>query len=113
ISCPLRRCSSGTGARSATSNESVICYPSERNGFTRSLIKVSPAYAARKQRSYFRLPDADVVRQYVESEPSSILCYLHNITRRCTLSRSALRGDNDSPEIQPFLMVPCRRRRLS
>jgi hypothetical protein len=29
---------------------------------------VPPAYAARKQRGYFRLPDADAVRRYVESE---------------------------------------------
>jgi hypothetical protein len=33
---------------------------------------VPPSYAAaRKQRSYFRLPDADAVRQYVQGEPSS------------------------------------------
>ena len=28
-------------------------------------------YAARKQRGYFRLPNADAVRQYVVGEPSS------------------------------------------
>jgi hypothetical protein len=33
--------------------------------------EVPPAYAARKQRGYFRLVDADAVRQYVQSEPSS------------------------------------------
>ena len=32
--------------------------------------EIPPAYAARKQRSYFRLPDADAVRCYVEGEPS-------------------------------------------
>jgi hypothetical protein len=30
--------------------------------------EVPPTYAVRKQRGYFRLPDADTVRQYVESE---------------------------------------------
>jgi len=30
--------------------------------------EVPPAYAARKQRDYFRLPDADAVRRYVASE---------------------------------------------
>jgi hypothetical protein len=29
------------------------------------------AYAARKQRDYFRLPDADAVRLYIESEPGN------------------------------------------
>jgi hypothetical protein len=33
--------------------------------------EIPRAYAARKQRGYFRLPDADAVRQYVESEPSN------------------------------------------
>jgi hypothetical protein len=33
--------------------------------------EVPPAYAARKQRGYFRLVDADAVRQYVQSEPSN------------------------------------------
>jgi hypothetical protein len=33
--------------------------------------EVPPAYAARKQRSYFRLPDADAVCQYVEGAPSN------------------------------------------
>jgi hypothetical protein len=33
--------------------------------------EVPPAYAARKQRSYFRLVDADAVRKYVENEPSN------------------------------------------
>jgi hypothetical protein len=32
--------------------------------------EIPPAYAARKQRSYFRLVDADAVRQYVQSESS-------------------------------------------
>jgi len=32
---------------------------------------IPPAYAARKQRDYFRLPDADAVRRYVESEPKN------------------------------------------
>ena len=32
--------------------------------------QVPPAYAARKQRGYFRLSDADAVRQYVQGEPS-------------------------------------------
>jgi hypothetical protein len=31
--------------------------------------QVPPAYAARKQRDYFRLPDADAVRQYAAGEP--------------------------------------------
>ena len=31
--------------------------------------EIPPAYAARKQRSYFRLVDADAVRQYVTGEP--------------------------------------------
>jgi hypothetical protein len=31
---------------------------------------VPPAYAARKQRGYFRLADANAVRQYVETESS-------------------------------------------
>jgi len=30
--------------------------------------EISPAYAARKQRGYFRLPGADAVRRYVETE---------------------------------------------
>jgi len=30
--------------------------------------EIPPAYAARKQRGYFRLPDAGAVRRYVESE---------------------------------------------
>ena len=30
---------------------------------------IPPPYAARKQRGYFRLPDAGAVRRYVESEP--------------------------------------------
>jgi len=29
---------------------------------------IPPVYAARKQRGYFRLPDAGAVRRYVESE---------------------------------------------
>ena len=33
--------------------------------------EIPPAYAARKQRGYFRLSDADAVRQYVESESGS------------------------------------------
>jgi hypothetical protein len=33
--------------------------------------KISPAYAARKQRGYFCLPDADAVRQYIQSEPNN------------------------------------------
>jgi hypothetical protein len=33
--------------------------------------EVPPAYTARKQRGYFRLPDADAVRRYVESESSN------------------------------------------
>ena len=33
--------------------------------------QVPPAYAARKQRDYFRLPDADAVRRYVETEPKN------------------------------------------
>ena len=33
--------------------------------------EIPPAYAARKQRGYFRLVDADAVRQYVEGEPGS------------------------------------------
>jgi hypothetical protein len=33
--------------------------------------EVPPAYAARKQRDYFRLSDADAVRRYVEGEPSN------------------------------------------
>ena len=32
--------------------------------------EVPPAYATRKQRSYFRLVDAGAVRQYVQSEPN-------------------------------------------
>jgi hypothetical protein len=31
--------------------------------------EVPPAYAARKQRGYFRLPDADAVRRYIQGEP--------------------------------------------
>jgi hypothetical protein len=33
--------------------------------------EIPPTYAARKQRDYFRLPDADAVRRYVESEPNN------------------------------------------
>ena len=33
--------------------------------------ELPPSYAARKQRDYFRLPDADAVRRYVESEPGN------------------------------------------
>jgi hypothetical protein len=33
--------------------------------------ELPPAYAARKQRDYFRLPDADAVRRYVEREPEN------------------------------------------
>jgi len=33
--------------------------------------KISPAYTARKQRGYFCLPDADAVRQYIQSEPNN------------------------------------------
>ena len=34
---------------------------------------IPPAYAARKQRDYFRLSNADAVCQYVESEPSNVV----------------------------------------
>ena len=33
--------------------------------------EVPPAYAARKQRDYFRLRDADAVRRYVEIDTSN------------------------------------------
>jgi hypothetical protein len=33
--------------------------------------EIPPAYAARKQRSYFRLADADAVRRYVQREPGN------------------------------------------